>query len=119
MEYRSFGATTFSITTLTIKTFSITTLTIKTFSILGLVATMSINDIQHNVFSVIMLSVVELNIMNVSKARAFLSGALNIGKAPCLIHKQQIRLFGFFGKNTLAYLQFLISGESVEHQSQT
>jgi len=40
---------------------------------------MSINDIQQNVFSVIMLSVVEPNIMIVSKAIAFLSGALNIG----------------------------------------
>ncbi len=66
LEYRSFGAT----------TFSITTLTIKTFSILGLVATMSIYDIQHNVFNVIILSDVELNI---TIARAFLNGALNIG----------------------------------------
>jgi hypothetical protein len=36
-----FGATTFSITTL---------------SLMGLFATLSINDIQHNAFSVIMLS---------------------------------------------------------------
>jgi len=39
-------------------TFSITTLSIKTRSIMGLFVTLSINDIQHNAFSFIMLSVV-------------------------------------------------------------
>ncbi len=33
-------------------TFSITTLSIQTFSIIGLLVTLSINDIQHNVYSV-------------------------------------------------------------------
>jgi hypothetical protein len=43
-------------------TLSITTLSIKTLSKMGLSATMSINDIQHNVFWVIMLSVVMLSV---------------------------------------------------------
>jgi hypothetical protein len=60
------GATTFSTTTLSITTLSITTLSITTLSIttlsmtlsiMGLFAILSINDNQHNVFSVIMLSV--------------------------------------------------------------
>jgi len=47
-RYSNWGAT----------TLSITTLGIKTLSIIGLFATLSINDIQHNVSSVIMLSIV-------------------------------------------------------------
>jgi hypothetical protein len=56
------GATTFSITAFSITTFSITTLSITVLSItalsiIDLFATLSINDVQHNVFSVILLSV--------------------------------------------------------------
>jgi hypothetical protein len=51
------GATTFRVTALSIKTLSI-----KTFSIIGLFATLSINDIQNNVFGVIMLSVVMMSV---------------------------------------------------------
>ncbi len=36
---------------------SITTFSIKTLSIMGIFGTLSINDIQHKVFSVIMMSV--------------------------------------------------------------
>ncbi len=38
-------------------TLSITTLSIKTLSIMGLFATFSINDVQHNALSIVMLSV--------------------------------------------------------------
>ncbi len=43
--------------TLSIKPLSIKTHSIKTLSIMGLFANLGINDILHNVYSVIMLSV--------------------------------------------------------------
>jgi hypothetical protein len=39
---------TFSIRTFSIRTFSIRTFSIRTFSIIDLIATLSINEIQHN-----------------------------------------------------------------------
>jgi hypothetical protein len=52
------GATTLSITRFSIKTFSILTLGIK-----GIFETLSINDIQHNSTSAIMLNVIILSVM--------------------------------------------------------
>jgi hypothetical protein len=55
------GATTLSITTFNIMTFSIITL-----SIMGLVKTLSTNDIQHRHFSIIILIVFMLNVVMLS-----------------------------------------------------
>jgi hypothetical protein len=44
-------------------TFSITKLNITTLSIMGLFATLCINDIQHNAFSVILLSAVMMSVV--------------------------------------------------------
>ncbi len=67
LSIKTFSITTLSIKTLSIKTLSINTLSIKTLSIkslneMGLFAALSINDIQHNAFSVIMRSV-EITLM--------------------------------------------------------
>ncbi len=45
------------------------TLSMKTFSVVGLFATLGINDIQRNVFSVVMLSIVTLSVIRLNVVR--------------------------------------------------